>query len=244
MTAVADDRPVRVAALGDLHVSETGGPGFRDMFAEISDVADALALCGDLTNLGRAKEAELLAEDLRACTVPVVGVLGNHDHESGEADSVRRILSQAGVRFLEDQSFQVRGIGFAGVKGFAGGFGERMLRAFGEDAIKHFAGEAVNEAMHLESALRTVKGDRVAVVLHYAPIEATVEGEPKEIYPFLGSSRLAETIDRFSTRIRAVFHGHAHHGTYFGRTTKGIAVYNCAVGIAKDGGRPYALVEI
>lgn len=239
---IEQDRRITVAGLADLHVTETSAHPFRDMFAEISERADVLALCGDLTNLGTPKEAEILAADLGACKVPVVGVLGNHDLECGRAEEVARILQDAGLLFLEAQVHEIAGVGFAGVKGFAGGFGSHMLGSFGEEAIKHFVAEAVTESMRLENALHAVTAERIVVVLHYAPIAATVEGEPKEIFPFLGSSRLAETIDRFE--IRAVLHGHAHHGSYTGRTPKGIPVYNCAQTISKDSGKPYALIEI
>lgn len=234
---------LRVAAIGDLHVAESVLHPYRDLFAEMSARADVIALCGDLTNLGKPHEAEILAEDLRTARVPVIGVLGNHDLESGHGDDVRRILCEAGMKFLEDQTHEIGGVGFAGVKGFAGGFDNRMLGAFGEEAIKRFVAEAVNEAMHLENALRTLDCERILVVLHYAPIAATAEGEPREIFPFLGSSRLAETIDRFD-RVAAVVHGHAHHGTYAGRTAKGIPVYNCAQTVAKADGRPYAVLTV
>jgi Icc-related predicted phosphoesterase len=133
-------------------------------------------------------------------------------------------------------------VGFVGVKGFGGGFGRRMLGSFGEPAIKTFVGEAISEAMLLENALRAVKQERAVVVLHYAPVVDTVEGEPPEIYPFLGSSRLGETIDRF--KVSAVLHGHAHSGRYEGRTPGGAPVYNVAVQIQKPNGRPYALIEV
>lgn len=236
-------KTVTVAGLGDLHVAETADHALEGLFAEISGRADVLALCGDLTNLGLPKEAEILAENLRACTIPVVGVLGNHDHECGRPEEVARILHDAGVQFLENQVHEVAGVGFAGVKGFAGGFDRRMLGAFGEPAVKEFVGETVNEALRLENALRSLATDRVVVVLHYAPVAATVEGEPKEIFPFLGSSRLAETIDRFDN-VRAVLHGHAHIGSHAGQTPRGIPVYNCARDVPKDGGRPYALIEV
>jgi Icc-related predicted phosphoesterase len=232
----------RIAALADLHVDETGGHPYRDLFTEISGEADALALCGDLTNLGKPAEAETLAEELHSCRIPVVGVLGNHDFDSGEVEAVERILKQAGLRFLGNQTCEIGGVGFAGVKGFAGGFGRYMLSAFGEEAIKRFVSEAMNEATQLENALHAVKAERVVILLHYAPIAATVEGEPAEILPFLGSSRLAETIDRFD--VDAVFHGHAHHGSYAGKTARGIPVYNCAKHVPKPDGRVYALVEI
>ncbi|MCR6632494.1 MAG: metallophosphoesterase [Magnetospirillum sp.] len=233
-----------VAGLGDLHVTERNQHPYRDLFAEIAEQAQVLALCGDLTNLGRPHEAEILAEDLRACRIPVVAVLGNHDLECGHGAEVRTILGQAGVTFLDEESPIIHGVGFAGAKGFGGGFGARMLSPFGEDAIKAFVGEAVNEAFHLENELHTLlqDTDRLVVALHYAPISDTVEGEPKEIWPFLGSSRLAETIDRFP--VKAVFHGHAHHGAAYGRTKAGVPVYNCAIPVVKDGGRPYALVRV
>ena len=234
--------PVKIAGIGDLHVAETSAGTWRELFAEISERAEVLALCGDLTNLGAPREAEILADELSACTIPVVGVLGNHDFECGQPDEVRGILHDAGVFFLEGQAVEIEGIGFAGAKGFAGGFGARMLSPFGEPAIKQFVAEGVEEAMRLETALRALGSERSVVVLHYAPIAATVEGEPKEIFPFLGSSRLAETIDRFG--VSAILHGHAHLGTYTARTEKGIPVYNCARSVEKPSGRPYALIEI
>jgi uncharacterized protein len=235
-------RPVRIAGIGDLHVAETSGGAWRELIAEISEQAEVLALCGDLTNRGAAREAEILADELSACTIPAVGVLGNHDFECGQPEEVTRILHEAGVHFLEGQAVEIAGIGFAGAKGFAGGFGARMLSPFGEPAIKQFVAEGVEEAMRLESALRALGTERSVVVLHYAPVAATLEGEPREIFPFLGSSRLAETIDRFG--VSAILHGHAHMGTYSAATEKGIPVYNCALSVAKPSGRPYALIEI
>ncbi len=184
----------------------------------------------------------MLAEDLRACTIPVVAVLGNHDYDCGQVDEVRAILKNAGVHLLDGGSCEIEGVGFVGVKGFIGGFGRRMLGSFGEPAMKTFVAEAVNEAMHLENAMRALGTKRSVVVLHYAPIAETVEGEPLEIFPFLGHSRLAETIDRFT--VSAVVHGHAHRGRYEGRTPGGAPVYNVAFGIEKPSGRPYALLDI
>jgi uncharacterized protein len=235
-------QPVRIAGLGDLHVAETSAGAWRELFAEISERADVLALCGDLTNLGTGQEAEILAAELSACKIPVVGVLGNHDFECGQPEEVVRILHDVGVFFLEGQAVEIAGIGFAGAKGFAGGFGARMLSPFGEPAIKQFVAEGVAEAIRLEAALRALGTECKVVVLHYAPVAATAEGEPKEIFPFLGSSRLAETIDRFG--VSAILHGHAHQGTYSATTEKGIPVYNCARSVEKPSGRPYALIEI
>lgn len=233
---------LRIAGLGDLHVEETSLQPYRELFAEISRRADVLALTGDLTNLGKPEEAEILAADLKYCTIPVVGVLGNHDCESGQAAAIGQILGKGGMCLLETHVHEVGPVGFAGVKGFAGGFGERMLSAFGEEAIKHFVEAAVSEAMRLENALHMLRTEKKVVVLHYSPVAATVEGEPREIFPFLGSSRLAETIDRFD--VTAVLHGHAHGGVYSGNTLRGIPVYNCARQVTKPGGRPYALIEV
>lgn len=240
-----DETPPRlkVAALGDIHVKETqDGGAVRALMAEMAQAADVIVLCGDLTDTGTPKEAELLAEHLRASPVPVVGVLGNHDFESGRVDEVKHILCQAGLRLLDGSSVEIGGVGFVGVKGFPGGFGKRMLGSFGEPAIKTFVSEAIAEAMQLENAMRSVRSPRSLVVLHYAPIAETVEGEPPEIYPFLGCSRLAETIDRFT--VDAIVHGHAHRGRYEGRTPGGAPVYNVAWAIPKPSGKPYALLEL
>ena len=228
--------------MGDLHVRDDGSTAYRELFGEISREADVLVLAGDLTDLGKPKEAEILAQDLKACSIPVVGVLGNHDYECGCAEEVTRILRDAGMKVLDGQATEIDGVGFVGVKGFAGGFGRRMLGSFGEPAMKQFVAETMNETMRLENAMRTVRSRRAVVVLHYAPVADTIESEPLEIYPFLGSSRLAETIDRF--KVSAIVHGHAHRGRYEGRTPGGHPVYNVAKHIEKPTGRPYAILEI
>ncbi|WP_129792083.1 metallophosphoesterase [Sphingosinicella sp. CPCC 101087] len=242
--AVPAAKPITLAAIGDLHVTEATEHRYRDMFVEISEVADVLALCGDLTNFGKIREAEILAEDMRGCTIPIVGVLGNHDYECGQPDEVAKILHGAGMTLLGEQAVIIEGVGFAGVKGFLGGFGRGELGAFGEPAIKTFVDAALDEARKLENALRSLKTDRSVAVLHYAPVVDTVEGEPLEIFPFLGCSRLADAIDRFD-HVSAVVHGHAHRGSYRGRTARGIPVYNCAKMVAEaEFSRPYALIEI
>lgn len=228
--------------MGDLHVREDHGNSYRDLFGEISREADVLVLTGDLTDLGKPKEAEILAQDLKACSIPVVGVLGNHDYECGAPEEVTRILRDAGMRILDGQSVEIDGVGFVGVKGFAGGFGRRMLGSFGEPAIKQFVSETMNETLRLENAMRQVRAKRSMVILHYAPVPETIEGEPLEIFPFLGSSRLAETIDRF--KVSAIVHGHAHRGRFEGRTPGGQPVYNVAKHIEKPNGKPYAILEI
>jgi len=235
-------KKLKVAAIGDLHVRQQRTGAVRDLFAEMSKAAEVLVLCGDLTDVGNPREAEVLAEDLRECSVPVVGVLGNHDYESGHHEEVGKILRDGGLRLLDGHSCEIGDVGFVGVKGFAGGFGRRMLSSFGEAVVKSFVSEAMNEAMRLENAMRAVKNERALVVLHYAPIADTIMDEPPEIYPFLGCSRLAETIDRF--KVSAVVHGHAHRGRYEGRTPGGAPVYNVAFAVEKPTGRPYALLEI
>jgi Icc-related predicted phosphoesterase len=231
-----------VAALADLHVTDGGDISYRELFSEISGKADVLALAGDLTDLGKPRQAEQLAADLRSCSIPVVAVLGNHDYECGAVEEVSAIIRQAGVHLLEGQHVEIHGLGIAGVKGFAGGFGRHMLGSFGEPAIKAMVAESVEEAMRLENAMRQIRSKRALVLLHYSPVVETVVGEPLEIYPFLGSSRLAETIDRFT--VSAVVHGHAHRGAYEGRTPGGAAVFNVAAHVEKPTGRPYALLTL
>ena len=237
-------RPLRLAAIGDLHVGENAERPYRELFARISQEADVLALCGDLTNFGKSSEAEILAEDLRVCTIPVVGVLGNHDYECGQPGEVARILHEAGMKVLDGEAFEIEGVGFAGCKGFIGGFGRYMLSAFGEPEIKAFVQASVDENLKLESSLRMLRTDKIVVVTHYAPVQDTVEGEPPEIFPFLGSARMGETMDRFEG-VACALHGHAHRGAHEGRTVGGIPVYNVAKPVLnRDLGIEYALIEI
>src|SRR5687767_67714 len=219
---------LRIAAIGDIHVSKSSQGIFHPMFAQISTTADVLVLCGDFTDYGLPEEARILARELTtSVNIPVVAVLGNHDYESGHQDEIRQILSDAGVAVLDGEATEVKGVGFAGVKGFAGGFGRGALGPWGEKAIKSFVQEAVDEALKLESALARLRTQQRVAILHYAPIRATVEGEPPEILPYLGSSRLEEPINRY--RVSAVFHGHAHRGAPEGRTSTGVPVYNVAM---------------
>ena len=219
---------VRVAAVADLHFGRAGtGPPLRTLFADVVEQADVLALCGDLTDTGDPEDAKALARALSPGTIPTVAVLGNHDYESAKVPEVTRILCDAGIHVLDGTSFEVYGVGFAGVKGFAGGFGRRALGPWGEEVVKLFVQEALNEALKLETALARLRNGRRIVLLHYSPIEATVEGEPKEIYPYLGSSRLEEPLTRYP--VDAVFHGHAHHGAAEGRTRTGVPVYNVSM---------------
>lgn len=237
---------VRIAAVGDLHFGRAGyGPPLRSLFAEVVERADVLALCGDLTDSGDPDEARALARALATATIPTVAVLGNHDCESGKLPEVSRILCDAGVHVLDGGSFEIFGVGFAGVKGFAGGFGRRALGPWGEEIIKLFVQEALNEALKLETALARLRTERRVVLLHYSPIEGTVEGEPKEIYPYLGSSRLEEPLTRYP--VDAVFHGHAHHGAAEGRTKTETPVYNVSLNLLQrinPDGLPFRILEL
>jgi Icc-related predicted phosphoesterase len=220
--------PVRIAALGDLHHAKSLATPDTRFLSQLSDAADVLVLCGDLTDTGLPDEAHELAQALsQTVRIPIVGVLGNHDYESGQEAEVRRILTEAGVTLLDGEACEIRGIGFAGVKGFAGGFGRGTLGPWGETIVKAFVQEAVNEALKLETALARLRTPHKIAVLHYAPIAATAEGEPREIFPFLGCSRLEDPINRYP--VSAVFHGHAHHGAAEGRTSNGSPVYNVSL---------------
>jgi Icc-related predicted phosphoesterase len=240
----SDNGKLRVAAIGDLHVMEDSVAPYRELFTEVSGAADVLVLCGDLTNFGKTSEAEILADDIKSCTIPVIGVLGNHDYECGQPEKVCEILHGAGMTVLDEQAIEIEGVGFAGVKGFLGGFGRGELASFGEPIVKAFVGEALNEARKLENGLRSLRTERSVAVLHYSPIVDTLEGEPLEIFQYLGSARLADAIDRFD-HVQAVVHGHAHRGKYEGRTPGGKPVYNVAQFVLREKfGRPYALLEI
>lgn len=242
--AIAKEK-VRLAAVGDIHCSKTSQGDLQPLFEQISASADVLLLCGDLTDYGLPEEASILTKELAAAKIPTLAVFGNHDYESGKQDEVQQILSDAGVTVLNGEACEIQGVGFAGVKGFAGGFGRQALGAWGEDAIKSFVREAVDEALKLEAVLAKLQTKQRIVLLHYSPIHTTVEGEPPEIFPFLGSSRLEEPLNRYSAT--AVFHGHAHAGTPEGRTSSDIPVYNVSMPLLKKvfpEKPPFRLIEI
>jgi len=223
---------VRLAAMSDIHVSKSAQGAFATVFGQASERADILVLCGDLTDYGLPEEARVLAREVAtSLRVPCVAVLGNHDFEAGKADEIRHILGEAGITVLDGDSCEFHGVGFAGVKGFCGGFGRGALGPWGEDIIKSFVHEAVNEAFKLESALARLRSPHRVALLHYSPVRATVEGEPLEIFPYLGSSRLEEPLARYP--VTAVIHGHAHNGSLEGRTASGTPVYNVAMPLLK-----------
>lgn len=235
---------VRVAALADVHVHEENRDQWHELLARVCAEADILILAGDLTRRGLQREGEVLAEGLAACRLPVVAILGNHDVECGEEDEIVRLLCSAGVKMLDDEPCEIAGVGFAGTKGFCGGFDGHALAPFGEAMIKQFVRESLDEALRLETSLQRLRTEHKIAVLHYAPIRATVEGEPPEIFPFLGSSRLADPLDHYG--VSAAVHGHAHHGSPEGTTHGGIPVYNVAFPLMQelDADRPYRVIEL
>lgn len=225
-----DKDRVRIAAVADIHVKKTSQGSLQNLFAQVNDDADVLLLCGDLTDYGTVEEGKVLAKEITtALRIPAIAVLGNHDFESGTEKELVKVLTDAGVVVLDGDSHEVHGVGFAGVKGFCGGFGRRALGAWGEKIIKDFVHETINEALKLEGALARLRTPQKIAVLHYSPIQATVNPEPPEIVAFLGSSRLEEPLDRY--RVTAVFHGHAHRGSPEGRTKGGAPVYNVAAAV-------------
>jgi Icc-related predicted phosphoesterase len=230
----------------DIHYTKTSQGTLQPLFAQITSTADVLLLCGDLTTTGQPDEARVLAKELAASVkVPIVGVLGNHDYEAGKQNEIRNILCDIGVSMLDGETCNIHGVGFTGVKGFAGGFDRCALQAWGEQIIKDWVQETVKESLRLESALSLLQTPQIVVLLHYSPIRATVEGEPPELFPFLGSSRLEEPLNRF--QVSAVFHGHAHAGSPEGQTKASIPVYNVSMSVlqrAFPDHPPFRLVEI
>jgi Icc-related predicted phosphoesterase len=239
-------RTLRVAAVGDLHCTKSSEGVFQPFFARIGDSADVLVLCGDLTDYGTVEEARVLAKELSGIKLPKLAVLGNHDFESDASAEVAHILTEAaGITVLDGTAVEIQGVGFAGAKGFAGGFGARALQSWGEGPTKAFVRAAIEETLKLESALARLRTPGRVALLHYSPIGGTVDGEPMEIYPFLGSSRLEEPINRYAPSV--VFHGHAHRGRPEGATTAGIPVYNVALPLLRrtyPDQPPFRVVEV
>lgn len=237
---------LRVAAVSDVHYDKQSNGDLEELFIEASAAADVFLLCGDLTSYGLPAEADVLAEDIRTyLQIPALAVFGNHDFEADKSAVIREIMEKAGVTFLDGQCTEVEGVGFAGVRGFAGGFDEYALNAWGESVIKEFVQEAVNEALKLERALSRLEAEQCVVLLHYAPIRETVEGESPEVFPFLGSSRLEDVLNHY--HVTAAFHGHAHHGRPEGQTTQDIPIYNVSLPVLRctyPDGPPLRIVEI
>lgn len=217
---------MRIAATADLHYSAQRAM-LKDQLARVRDEADVLIVAGDLTNFGQPNEMEPLVNVLVRLRLPVIAVLGNHDYESGKQEELMKMMTSEGIKVLDGTAYERDGVGFAGTKGFVGGFGRGVLTAFGEPEIKTFVKASIDEAVKLERALAQLRTEKTVVVLHYSPIAGTVQGEAPEIFPYLGTSRLAEVVDRHGANL--VVHGHAHHGTLSGKTTGGIPVHNVAI---------------
>ncbi|HTU40605.1 MAG TPA: metallophosphoesterase [Candidatus Aquilonibacter sp.] len=220
---------MRIAATADLHFNPQSYAKLKDQFERVRDEADMLVLAGDLTNYGQPEEMEPLLNVLVRLRIPAVAVLGNHDYESGKQEELFRMIVSAGIKILDGTAYERDGVGFAGTKGFVGGFGRGMLTAFGEPEIKQFVQASISEAIKLERAMSQLRTKKRVVVLHYSPIPETVQGEAAEIFPFMGTSRLAEVVDRHGADL--VVHGHAHHGKTEGKTATGVAVYNVAISL-------------
>lgn len=242
------EQKTRIAAIADIHVRETDKGKWVDLFREASKQADILLICGDLTNTGDEAEAAVLKEELKTCAIPVIAVLGNHDHEKGRHKTIRQMIQSDTVHILDGEAIAIGNVGFAGIKGFGGGFDNYMLSMFGEAAMKAFVQEAVNDALSLDRALARLDQQyenlKKIALLHYSPIQETVKGEPEPIYPFLGSSRLAEPLVR--RQVTAVFHGHAHAGHLEGSLPGGIRVFNVAKPVLTKAAYPlpFYLLEI
>ncbi|HEX6844344.1 MAG TPA: metallophosphoesterase [Actinomycetota bacterium] len=221
---------MRIAAVGDLHAGIDSAGELAGSFAGIEEQADLLLLAGDLTTHGDLAQAEVLAGELAGVEIPVVGVLGNHDHHAGDPDGVRRVLERAGVRVLERETalFEVAGerLGVVGAKGFCGGFAGASATEFGEEEMKAFVRTTTEIARDVEAQLASLDTDVRVALLHYSPIRDTLVGEPPEIFPFLGSYLFGEAVDRAGADL--VLHGHAHRGAEVGETPGGVPVRNVA----------------
>lgn len=225
-------KTLNIAAIADIHCGRSSAGTFRPIFEQLPDQTDILLLCGDLTDYGLVEEAKILVQELTPVRrIPILAVLGNHDWESGEVEGLTAVLEESDIRVLDGHTFEMNGVGFVGVKGFGGGFDRRMLEPWGEPAVKAFVDATVAESLKLERALAKMPEKQRVVLLHYAPIPATVEGEPPEILPFLGSSRLEEPMNRYGATV--AFHGHAHRGAPQGYTREGCPVYNVSVQVLR-----------
>ncbi len=235
---------MRIAATADLHFTPQRYAALHDQLNRVRDEADVFVVAGDLTNFGNPEEMEPLLNAFVRVRVPVIVVLGNHDYESGKHEELSRMLVSGGIKVLDGSTYQRDGVGFAGTKGFVGGFGRGLLTPFGEPEVKTFVRAGIDEAMKLERAMSQLRTPKRIVVLHYSPIAGTVEGEAREIYPFLGSSRLAEVVDRHGATL--VLHGHAHNGKLDGTTTTGIPVHNVAITLlqAQDPATAYRIFDV
>ena len=236
---------IRIAAVGDVHYDRQRKERFYSQFKLLSEKADLFVIAGDLTQSGALEEAQALAEDLRGASIPVIAVLGNHDYHRDQEKEIAQALQKVGVTVLDGNCarFEIRGktVGIVGIKGFGGGFAGACVTEFGEPETKAFAHFSKEQADRLRQGFLSLKTDYKFALLHYSPIETTLFGEKKEIYPFLGSYLLAEVIDEF--KADGVFHGHAHLGTERGSTPGGVPVRNVALTVIRHVYNVYSFEE-
>ncbi len=239
-TYAAEGTPIRIAAMGDLHFGSGSATFFRALFKSAGKESDMLAMCGDLTTRGLIEEARGLAESLSYYDRPIVAVMGNHDHEANNQEEIMDILEEAGVHILERGIYvsEDSAVGFAGTKGFCGGFLNCRIAPFGERILKMFINETYKEANRINRELKTLKAGFRIVCYHYAPVRDTCIGEHTEVIPFLGSSILSDPVDTFKADL--VLHGHAHNGMEKGKTQAGIPVRNVALQVHN---KKYALYD-
>ncbi|RCW44637.1 Icc-related predicted phosphoesterase [Halopolyspora algeriensis] len=230
---------IRIAAVGDVHVDRDTQGRFRPAMERVDEHADVLLLAGDLSNHGTLAEARAVVEEFRDLPVPVIGVLGNHDHHDDRPEEFADVLREGGLQILEGNTTVVsvgqERLGVAGVKGFGGGFAGRCGSSFGEREMKAFIDHSRQLADSLEHALHALDADQRVALTHYSPVPDTVRGEPPEIHPFLGTHMLAGAID--AAAVDLAVHGHAHYGTERGTTPGGVPVRNVAQPVL---GEPFA----
>lgn len=221
---------IRIAAVGDIHIGTDSAGVLRQQLERLPDQADLFLLAGDLTRVGDPAEAAILADELASLRIPVVAVLGNHDYHGDAVAEIEAVLVRAGLTVLEGDAVTLdlggTRVGIAATKGFGGGFAGATGSEFGEPEMKAFIRRTKAHAERLEQSLSGLEADIRIALLHYAPIRDTLQGEPLELYPFLGSYLLGEAIDRAGADL--VFHGHAHKGCEHGVTPGGIQVRNVA----------------
>jgi Icc-related predicted phosphoesterase len=234
---------IRIAAVGDIHLGPDNVDAFADSVRRAQDDADLLLLAGDLTRHGEVEEAELVCRSVSDLDIPVVAVLGNHDHHAGCAEAFTELLTSSGITVLEGSSTVVDvdgcSVGIAGAKGFGGGFAGACASDFGEPEMKAFVGHTKGIAERLRGVLADLDTDVRVALLHYSPVEDTLRGERLEIFPFLGSYLLAEAIDAAGADL--VVHGHAHAGVEHGMTAGGTRVRNVAMPVIRSSYRVYEL---
>lgn len=228
---------MRLAAVADIHLKTEDHEKNLHAFLPVNDLADALVIAGDFTNHGLPEEMRTCLAVIEHIRIPIIGVLGNHDHENGHQDELGGMLRVSGVHLLDGHCFEVDGVGFAGTKGFAGGFAPHELMPFGEAGIKNFVEIAEREAIKLDYGLEQLKTPIKVAITHYAPIKDTVEGEPEPIFPFLGSSRLQRALDKHKPAL--ALHGHAHRGAFEGKSRGGVKVCNVALAVLRRRGEPH-----